>query len=124
MFNLLPFAIIFISLALVLYSIGVWGEKIAGRLHAWQLIFFWAGLICDTTGTTLMTKIAGSFEFNIHGITGLLAIVLMILHAVWATLTLVRKNEDAIQNFHRFSIVVWFIWLIPFSSGMILAMTR
>lgn len=124
MVNLLPFAIIFITSALVFYSIGVWGEKIVGRLKAWQLIFFWLGFVCDTTGTTLMTKIAGTFEFNIHGITGLAAIILMIIHAIWATVTLVKKNESALKNFHRFSLVVWFIWLIPFLSGMILAMVR
>jgi uncharacterized repeat protein (TIGR03987 family) len=124
MVNLLPFAIVFITLALVFYSIGVWGEKIADQLRAWQLIFFWLGFVCDTTGTTLMTKLAGAFEFNIHGITGLLAIMLMIIHAIWATITLVRKNENAIKNFHRFSLTVWIIWLIPFLSGMVLAMTR
>ena len=124
MVNLLPFAIIFIVSALVFYSIGVWGEKIVGRLQAWQLIFFWLGFVCDTTGTTLMSKIAGSFQLNIHGITGLAAILLMIIHAIWATLTLVKKNETALKNFHRFSLVVWLIWLIPFFSGLILAMAR
>lgn len=118
---LLPIAIVFISGALVFYSIGVWGEKIVGRLLPWQLIFFWLGFVCDTTGTTLMSKIAGSFEFNLHGITGLAAIILMIIHAVWATITLLRKNESAIKSFHRFSLVVWFIWLIPYLSGLVLA---
>jgi len=122
MVNLLPFAITFISAALVFYSIGVWGEKISGRLRAWQLVFFWLGLVCDTTGTTLMTKIAGSFELNLHGITGAAAIALMIVHAVWATATLVRKNENEVKNFHRFSLAVWAIWLIPYLTGMILAM--
>lgn len=124
MFRLLPFAITFITSALVFYSIGVWGEKIVGRLKAWQLIFFWAGFVCDTTGTTLMTKIAGIFEFNIHGITGLAAIILMIVHAIWATITLLRKNENELKNFHRFSLIVWCIWLIPFLTGMVPAMTR
>jgi uncharacterized repeat protein (TIGR03987 family) len=124
MVNLLPFAIAFITGALVFYSIGVWGEKLVGRLRPWQLIFFWLGFVCDTTGTTLMTKLAGAFEFNIHGITGLIAILLMIIHATWATITLVKKNESAIKNFHRFSLAVWFIWLIPYLIGMIQAMTR
>lgn len=122
MFNILPFAIVFISAALVFYSIGVWGEKIVGKLKPWQLVFFWLGFVCDTTGTTLMTKIAGAFRFNVHGITGLAAILLMIVHAVWATVTLVRKNEHELKNFHKFSLFVWFIWLIPYLSGMILAM--
>jgi uncharacterized repeat protein (TIGR03987 family) len=124
MVNLLPFAIAFITGALVFYSIGVWGEKLVGRLRPWQLIFFWLGFVCDTTGTTLMTKLAGAFEFNIHGITGLIAILLMIIHATWATITLVKKNESAIKNFHRFSLAVWVIWLIPYLIGMIQAMAR
>jgi uncharacterized repeat protein (TIGR03987 family) len=121
MSNLLPFAVVFINLALVLYTIGVWGEKIVGRLKHWQLIFFWAGFIFDTTGTTLMGEIAGKINFDLHGLTGVAAIVLMALHAVWATFVLVKNHEAAIRNFHRFSLVVWFIWLIPFFSGMIMA---
>lgn len=31
---------ILITLALVFYTIGVWSERIAGRLKGWHLIFF------------------------------------------------------------------------------------
>ena len=44
---------IIISLALVFYSIGVWSERIQGKLKPRHLIFFWAGLLCDTWGTGL-----------------------------------------------------------------------
>jgi hypothetical protein len=44
-------SIILITLALIFYSIGVWSERIAGRLKSWHLAFFWAGFVCDTTGT-------------------------------------------------------------------------
>ena len=43
-----PKAVIAINLALVLYSIGVWAERIQGRLKVWHTIFFWLGLVCDT----------------------------------------------------------------------------
>jgi uncharacterized repeat protein (TIGR03987 family) len=49
-----------------------------------------------------------------------LAIVLMFVHAIWATFVLVKKDEKMIANFHKFSIAVWFIWLIPYSSPMLL----
>ncbi len=110
--------------ALSFYSIGVWGEKIVGRLKPWHLFFFWFGLLFDTLGTTAMGQIAGGFSFNLHAVTGLAAIVLMIVHAIWATLVLVQKREAAIHNFHRISIFVWLLWLIPFFSGMVLAMQR
>jgi uncharacterized repeat protein (TIGR03987 family) len=60
--------------------------------------------------------------FDIHGITGLLAILLMLVHATWATVVLLRKDERAIVNFHKFSLVVWAIWLVPYFSGFFLSM--
>ena len=105
--------------ALIFYSIGVWSERISGKLRVWHLVFFFLGLICDTWGTGLMIEMVGGMSFDIHGITGLLAIILMIIHAVWALIVLIKKNEKAIANFHKFSLVVWIIWLIPYLSPMV-----
>jgi uncharacterized repeat protein (TIGR03987 family) len=116
------FSTVAITLALVLYSIGVWSERLAGRLKGWHLIFFWAGLLFDTLGTGIMMEMAGGITFDIHGLTGVVAILLMLVHAVWATMVLWRKNEAAIVNFHRFSVIVWLLWLIPYFSGMFLNM--
>ena len=111
---------IIISLALVFYTIGVWSERIQGRLKPWHLVFFYLGLICDTWGTGLMIEMAGGLTTDIHGVTGVIAILLMLIHAVWATVVLIRKDEKAIRNFHKFSLVVWLIWLIPYLSPMII----
>jgi uncharacterized repeat protein (TIGR03987 family) len=113
---------ILITLALAFYSIGVWSERIAGRLKGWHLIFFWGGLVFDTTGTGIMFEMAGGLGFDIHGVTGVIAIVLMCIHAVWASIVLVRKDEKAITNFHRFSVIVWAIWLIPYFTGFFVSM--
>ena len=113
---------IFIVLALVCYSIGVWSERISGRLKPWHLLFFWLGLAFDAAGTDMMMEFAGGLTADIHGVTGVAAIVLMIIHAVWATVVLARHNEHMILNFHKFSVVVWVIWLIPFLSGVFLGM--
>jgi uncharacterized repeat protein (TIGR03987 family) len=115
---------IVINLALVFYSIGVWSERIAGRLKWWHLAFFVLGLICDTWGTSLMFEMAGGMTFDVHGLSGLLAIVLMLVHAVWAFIVLLRKDEKAIQNFHKFSVAVWCIWLIPYFSPMVLPLVQ
>ncbi len=121
---MLLYAIISITSALLLYTIGVWSEKIQGTLKIWHLAIFWLGLLFDTIGTTLMSKISNNaFEFNFHGITGLLAIILMLFHALWASIVLVKNNDKAKANFHKFSIIVWLIWLIPFISGMIIGMS-
>ena len=117
-----PTPIIIITLALLFYSIGVWSERIAGRLKYWHLVFFWLGLICDTWGTGMMMDMAGGLTYDLHGITGVIAILLMLLHAIWATVVLIRKDEVALTNFHKFSVLVWLIWLIPYFSPMIIGL--
>ena len=114
--------LIIISLALVFYSIGVWSERIQGKLKPWHLLFFYLGLVCDTWGTGLMIKAVGGLTTDVHGVSGVIAIVLMMIHAFWATVVLIRKDEKMIRNFHKFSLVVWFVWLIPYLSPMILNM--
>ena len=122
---MLVLAIITITSALIFYTIGVWSEKVQGKLKKWHLAVFYIGLMFDTTGTTIMSKIAsGGFKLNFHGITGLLAIILMLFHAIWATVVIAKNNENAKRNFHKFSIIVWILWLIPFISGAIFGISR
>ena len=127
---LLMIASIAITAALVFYTIGVFAERRTGHLAGKHLALFWIGLACDTTGTTVMTIMArsgaaGEAAPAIHGITGLLAIVLMLFHAGWATVVYVRgrrHDEKAIrqeQTFHRFSTIVWLLWLVPYIIGLL-----
>lgn len=118
---MLLYAIIAITLALLFYTLGVWSEKKQGILKRWHLAVFWTGFLFDTAGTSLMGMVAkNGFQLNIHGITGLIAIVLMLFHAIWATVVLIGNNEKVKRSFHKFSIIVWLIWLIPYLSGVIL----
>jgi uncharacterized repeat protein (TIGR03987 family) len=116
----IPFVVI--NLALVFYSIGVWSERFSGRLKPWHTGFFWFGIVCDTWGTGLMFEMVGGLTYDVHGLSGLLAILLMFVHAIWATAVLIRKDEVMIANFHKFSVFVWFVWLIPYFSPMVLRM--
>ncbi|MGL4738234.1 MAG: HsmA family protein [Cellulosilyticaceae bacterium] len=125
----LIFAIITITLALIFYTIGVFGERKAKTLNKLHVIIFWLGLTCDTIGTLTMGQIAKAGTTNIspfsqmlHGATGFLAIVLMLFHAVWATWVLYKDDAKQKVNFHKFSIVVWLVWLVPYIVGMIIGM--
>lgn len=126
--GLLISAIVAITLALVFYTIGVWSEHREKLLKKKHLLFFGLGLIMDSTGTFLMSKIAedstggGTLSFYIHQVTGGLAIGLMLLHLLWAVFVLVKGSEKAKESFHRFSVVVWGFWLIPYFVGMIIGM--
>ncbi|MGN0438267.1 MAG: HsmA family protein [Lachnospiraceae bacterium] len=119
-------AIVTITTALICYTIGVWTEHHQKCLKPFHVIFFWIGLVFDTTGTTIMSFISrengGGSLLSAHGITGLIAIILMCVHAVWATVVLAKKQEKQQKVFHRFSVLVWCIWLIPFIIGMMMGM--
>ena len=79
---LIIYAVVLMFLALTCYSVGVWAERLSGPLKSWHLAFFWFGLLFDTSGITVMSIMSNSFEVNIHGITGITAIRLMVFHAI------------------------------------------
>lgn len=117
-------SVILINLALVFYSVGVWAERIARYLKPWHVAMFWTGLFFDATGTIAMDLIEPGVDwFSAHTITGQLALWLMFGHAVWATVVIRRGDEVARSRFHRYSLVVWVFWLVPYLGGAVLGMT-
>jgi len=118
-------ASVLITLALIFYSIGVWAEHLARYLKGWHVAAFWTGFAFDTSGTISMELIHPGFDWaSLHSITGQIALWLMLGHAIWATRVVRKGNEATRRHFHRFSLVVWGIWLIPYIGGMFLGMAR
>ena len=117
---------ILITLALFFYSLGVWSERRARNLIHWHVIAFWIGFTFDVFGTYAMHLLAkGSFDiFEPHTLTGQIALWLMLIHAIWATRVVIKNNKKLRTSFHKFSIVVWLIWLIPYFGGMYLGMNQ
>jgi len=115
---------VLITLALVFYSIGVWAERLSRYLKGWHVVMFWLGLLFDASGTYAMDLIEPGVDWlSLHTLTGQLALWLMFGHAVWATWTVLRGSERSRADFHRFSLVVWAIWLVPYIGGMFLGMS-
>ena len=48
----------------------------------------------------------------------------MLVHVIWALIVLIKDNRESKERFHRFSLVVWAIWLIPYFIGMFMGMGR
>jgi uncharacterized repeat protein (TIGR03987 family) len=130
---MLAVAVVLISLALTLYTLGVWAERRSGELRWWHVATFAAGLAADLSGTAVMSVIATSGSTTgveqepvlaqVMAVTGLLALLLMALHLAWAIITMLRDRTDEKRVFHRFSVLVWTIWLVPYFTGMAAAMT-
>jgi uncharacterized repeat protein (TIGR03987 family) len=117
---------VLITLALFFYTLGVWSERLARYLQSWHLIAFWTGFCFDLSGTYAMHRMAQA-PFDIlalHTLTGQIALWLMLAHASWATLVVRRGSETARRSFHRYSFIVWLVWLVPYFGGMIVAMRK
>jgi len=126
MFSLVIISFTLITAALLFYSVGVWAERLARYLKPWHVVSFWIGFTFDVSGTWAMHMIAkGPFDLSEpHTLTGQIALWLMLLHAIWATYVVKKGNEKMLTNFHRFSIFVWLVWLIPYFGGMFLGMHK
>jgi len=115
---------ILITLALVFYSLGVWSERISHYLKKWHVVAFWTGFIFDVSGTWAMGKLSDA-PFNlldVHTLTGQIALWLMLIHAAWATWVVIKGSDYTRKGFHRYSLIVWFIWLVPYLGGMYMGM--
>ncbi len=118
------FSMITITLALLFYSIGVWAERLSKYLKHWHVVTFWIGFSFDVIGTWAMHFISDNpFDLtDMHTLTGQIAIWLMLAHAIWATNVVKKNKTELLKRFHRYSLLVWLIWLIPYIGGMFLGM--
>lgn len=129
---MLTLSIVLISLALVSYTVGIWAEKLSGHLKPWHAAAFTVGLIFDAAGTYAMKLISdagGQLTGGAAGplstamaFTGALALGLMAIHAAWAIVVLGRNRASELATFHKLSLIVWAIWLVPYFTGMAAAM--
>ena len=117
---------VLITLALIFYSVGVWAERLVRYLKPWHVAAFWTGFLFDISGTWVMHLMSrGPFNFfEIHTFTGQIALWLMLIHAVWATFVIRKGSEKIRTTFHRYSIFVWLVWLIPYFGGMYVSMSE
>jgi len=124
MSKLIILSSVLITLALIFYSVGVWAERLARYLKTCHVVTFWVGFLFDVSGTWTMHKMAQA-PFNIldiHTLTGQIALWLMLIHATWATFVIIKGNEAVRNSFHRLSLFVWMVWLVPYFGGMYLGM--
>ena len=124
--TLLALSATLLTLALAFYSTGVWSERISRYLKGWHVVAFWTGFTFDISGTYAMTRLSTD-PFNLlhlHTLTGQIALWLMLIHAIWATRVVIKGSENARISFHRYSLIVWMFWLIPYLGGMYMGMTK
>ncbi len=99
------------TIGLVLYTIGVWSEKVQGKLKIWHLVLFFLAL-----GFSILSMI-GMRGSALH--MTFLANILLIDHSGFAIMTLSEKHKLDFETFHKYSIIFWLMWFVPFCIGVL-----
>lgn len=109
--------IIFITLALIFYTTAIWSERYVKQLKKWMLVVFSAGFISDLIGTSIMFfNATDRFSISVHTVSGYSALLIMLLHLIWAFLA-INKIGNYEKYFTKFSLIAWLIWILAFGSG-------
>lgn len=124
MSTLLFVAVILFTIAMALYSISVWAEFRSKYLKPWHVWMFLSGVVVDVLATALTYKAVGGLVFTLHAIMGFISLGLMIIHLIWATVTIIQNTPATLARFHKFSIFVWSMWMISYVSGFALGMDK
>jgi uncharacterized repeat protein (TIGR03987 family) len=124
MSNLILISVVLITLALLLYSCAVWLNWRRRTLSAGVLLLFWGAVLCDAAATRLMGARIETIRWDLHTITGYLALALMAALALWGTLALVRRREDWLAAFHRVALPIWVLWVGSYLTGVYLGVQR
>jgi hypothetical protein len=113
-----------VIVAMVLYSIGVWGAFRSKRFSQRNVMFILVGVVFDVIATGGMFVAAGNrFQFDttfniIHtsiallGFFGMLAVGLV---GVWAVQT---KKDALLATLSRWALAPWALWAVSFVLGL------
>ena len=115
--------VIFIHIALVLYSVFIYKESKYKRATKGVLGFITAAVIFDVSATICM--MIGTVEkyFTLHGILGYTAVVVMITDAIfiWKHWNKHGSEVPFSDTLNRNSKLGYILWLIAFGTGEMLA---
>jgi len=79
---MLLYAVILFTVALVLYTISVWSERLQCQLKTWHLVVFGLGVFADAMATWLTIEFVGAIVFTPHALFGFTSLFLMALHFI------------------------------------------
>lgn len=115
--------------AVVLYSVGVWGAFRAKAVRQRDVTLLWIGLVCDVGATVMMGLSVGGLDLRpgtpvVHTVLALVALFGMAAFtaaAQWA----VSKDDGALgATVARWIVAPWVLWVVVFVFGFAVMMPR
>lgn len=96
------------------------GDVYKKKLDGWQLIYLYTSLCANTLSIALMEQISMlDYRHNeIYIITGIAAILLMLVHTLWATYIFTLGTTNARKHYKKYNISVWSIWIILYGISI------
>jgi uncharacterized repeat protein (TIGR03987 family) len=118
-------SVISICAALVFYTIAVWANFASKRLKPWHFGLFVAGLTTDVLATSGMAaSVNGEMRWDFHTISGYTALFLMTITTLAGAWAVLKKNDQVLANFHRFAVPVWCVWMVSWTTGVVLGLQK
>lgn len=124
----LIFALGAMILSLVFYTLGVIGERKSKSINKVNIILFWLGFICISIGIYFISGIVqSSIESTdiatsmLQSLVSMISVFIMLFHCVWGSWALIRNNESQQKIFHKYSLIIWIVWLVPYLISIMLA---
>lgn len=108
-----------ICAACITYTFAIWTEQLKGKLNGLVLGLFAIGFTADVTGTAAMfhRTFAKHIPLNAHSYCGICALIIMLIHVLWA-ITSYSGSQRSAEQFNRFSPYAWCLWMIAFLTGI------
>ena len=113
-----------ITTALLCYTLVLFLNRKTKTLTVKQFLILSLGVITDLIGTAMMKSLTDEIRYDLHTISGYLALILMLVMSAIALFALVRKYQPFLTNFSKYYFPVWIIWLISYVTGVVLGIQK
>ena len=114
-----------VVVAMVLYSIGVWGAFRSKKFSQRNVMFILVGVVFDVIATGGMFIAAGNrFQFDtlfniVHTTIALLGFFGMLAVGITGTWAVQTKKEELLASLSRWALAPWAVWAVSFVLGLL-----
>lgn len=112
------FAVIAVTIALILYTWTTLVEVRTGHVSRRSLMAVAGALLFDIIGTALMTINTPGFNMDIHTYIGFTALAVMLIKAGWFAVRYLRGATTLTRGNRIFVTAAWVLWVFVYFSGM------
>jgi len=115
-------AVIVVTFALILYSVGVITEQRKSAVSKRVLLFLTAGVLLDITSTALMIVGSTNIPITVHGVIGYTALLVMLVDAILIWRHWIRSGSSKVpRGLHLYTRIAYSWWVIAYIAGAIIS---